>query len=202
MLRRNIVWIAIVLLAGGWFVKSRHDDKQLKLRNAAARAAAQAAHFDFGRRYNAISNWEEQLPRRDRFQLFSADIAEALVGTNNRPVLFLASLDDISLSKGRYFARLTCNETDPPLALLLMLDAVQAQLLRQEPTDLAMDFSLVARIREVKLVPAGPIIDEDSDGEPLVVEGQTENLCLGELLAFQQYSRVLTPGSRFGKKAN
>ncbi len=59
-----------------------------------------------------------------------------------------------------------------------------------------MDFSVVATIREVKRVPAGSRSEEDSNGQMIVIEGQTENLCLGELVAFQPYRPILSRSSR------
>jgi len=57
-------------------------------------------------KYNAVSDWEDTIIPRGQFNsVYTIDLQDALISNKNRPVIFLASLLDVSRENGEYIAK-------------------------------------------------------------------------------------------------
>jgi hypothetical protein len=147
-----IFWLAVIG-GGAWYLTHyfltqarEHHIAEIRQQQKDASIVALAL------KYNAVTNWEASLPDRGAGeQPFSIDVARALIGSNQQPVLIECNLDDIVEKDGKIIAGLS--SVDTVNSLSLKLECSPGQLTIFTGTNQLLSFVVVARCHEVQRLP-------------------------------------------------
>jgi hypothetical protein len=98
----------VVLGFAVWYFIDTHQTQARQKHAAEIRQEQMGAIFaTLTSKYNATTNWEASLPDRGiGSHALSIDVSQALIGDNQRPVLFECVLDDIVQKDGKTIAKL------------------------------------------------------------------------------------------------
>ncbi len=145
-----VIAFAIALTIGGCSQEKQNPEAAQK-RAAKAEEATIAA---FAASNDAVMYWGKSISTRPEGQVFTADVAEALIPTNGQAVLLAMELGDVAVQNGKPTAQFMEVETGTnhtfTLRLLLSCTAEQANELRHaSTTNLALRFAIATKINSV-----------------------------------------------------
>ncbi|MEA2006253.1 MAG: hypothetical protein U9O50_08380 [Acidobacteriota bacterium] len=112
--------------------------------------------------YNAVIDWEKDLrPKNFLRNVFTVEVQRALVRENNRPVLFIAGVQDIEKRgdeyivyfdrwAGYYSINLESLEANLPILFIIKCTEEQAQRILNQPNEILFEnYSVIASISDV-----------------------------------------------------
>jgi len=147
-MKTTLTWLLWLAVIGGvaWYVihyrraqAKEHHAAEIRQQQTDASVAA------FALKYNAVTNWEAQIPER----AFTIDISSALIQTNGRPVVLVMDLKDVARQGDTYVARFNQFYLFSELYLELKCSKDQAEQLLQTQETSFTPCVLLARISEV-----------------------------------------------------
>jgi hypothetical protein len=144
-----LFWLAVIGGGVTWYFMHQHQTQVREQR--AAEIQKQQTDTSIAAltlKYNAITNWTATLPDRGFGEHYSIDIARALIGSNQQPVLVRCHLEDIAEKDGKIIASLST--VDAVSSLSLQLECSPGQLETFTGTNQISSFAVVARCREVQ----------------------------------------------------
>ena len=156
----------------------RKTEDQIKIKKAVS---------DMVVKYGAVDDWNSVLEKKDVLErIYTIHIQEALLNTNEKPILFYAILGDIIRSENDYIIRFeTWFNYPETIRFELLGNEAQVKRLLKFTGDLLDEFAVVALIEEVRkpefTIKAYPINSEEAEVE---VESSDIFIANGKCLDF------------------
>lgn len=188
---RNLALVVFVPLLCWFLYNSYHKEKKkLESSTAGAKLAERSKRLsDFAKRHDALIGWEANLPKRgdDGSGLFSIDFSRALMGSNGRPVLICARLNDMTEQRGIMSAHFETSWLDddssalpsgsPRLLLDLKCSVQQMADLLNRAVARRSRFAVVARIERImgSQLRLDAQAGSEDDGSELLPDMDTES---------------------------
>jgi hypothetical protein len=142
--------LGVVVLGAGAFVGScgcstRNGDLEYEQRKAEAGRIVRRLVA----RHNAVTEWLDTYREKGsiRGEPYTLDLEDALLKTGGRPLLFLATLEDVGSRGGSYYIRLEDWERD--ICLLLACTEEVAREIAKDEDGWFAEYAVIASISEV-----------------------------------------------------
>ncbi len=154
-----LIPVALLLLVFGWlyFFDTTKEKKEQQIKGEISRLAL---------KHNAVVGWRKRFANRDK--LYSYELQKALVSRDGHPVVFVASIEDVSQANGIFYVTFFEMLMGADIRFIISCDSVSALKLMKESVDEADDrFAIVATVSKVvkpKLKIGEILQDEYSDG--------------------------------------
>jgi hypothetical protein len=151
-MKNKLAWLFWLAVIGGvgWYVihhrraqAKEHDVAEIRQQQTDASVAALVLQ------YHAVTNWTTGLPDRGFGEHYSIDIARALIGSNQQPVLVKCHLEDIAEKDGNIIASFSSRDANV-YDLSLQLQCSPEQVITLTSTNQLTRFAVIARCHEVQ----------------------------------------------------
>lgn len=129
-------------------LKTDKEKMETERRNRTEKSIKETAE-----RNNAIVNWHNRFDA-NALSTYTIEVQDALIKTDNRPIIFFASVEDIVRERGKYCARF-CNpliSSSPVIYFVLDCTPEQIGQMVAHRSELYENYAVVARICGVKKV--------------------------------------------------
>jgi len=153
------IFLAVVLVAlwvyfapnRAEFAKAKRRESEKAVSSTTLQREQRAAILALAKRYDAITGWRSRLGGRTAFDsIYSAEFASVILTSDRRPVLFIASLQDVGQADGRYVLLLDgLINFHTHFRLHLSCSDLQANSILGKPRDEDGRFAVIAEITSV-----------------------------------------------------
>lgn len=188
---KKVIWAIIAIGIGIYVISGILKSNEQKGATEANKQKIETAIREMAAKYDAATDWMDSL--NSKKTIYTIDVQNALINANKRPILFRASLEDVSKLQGQYVVHLDTWVGVVQISFQLQCgDGHVHQMLAKSDRDPWNSFAVVAQIQDinkplfrVKAVPS----DEYSE---LELESSDTFIALGQCLDFL-YIREITP---------
>lgn len=161
------VLIVLVLLAlAFWFISSKVNEKKSRAEKQKLETAKRSETKNFvstmAAEHNAVVEWGQALDKEGglsfRFNpTYTIEVEEALISTDNRPILFFAGIDDIVKKGDKYLVYFgnnnwLSNYSSADIKFVLDCTPDQVKKIMSQPTKQLENYAVISQIMEVKKV--------------------------------------------------
>jgi hypothetical protein len=181
-------WVVIIGGIVGWWVFAKNDESKTKSTEPksmeqARKESIHKAIIELADSYNAVVNWREPL----RIKPFTIEVEGALLRKDNRPVLFLATVEDVERKENKYLVRFVTDNLDvlPVLAMFeFVLDCndEQTKKITQQQIEFWERYAVVAEIQKVRKVIFGLKADNYTEEPEISIDTQDVFVATGKCL--------------------
>jgi hypothetical protein len=185
-------------LLWGYLTYQRAGEEREKREQAAYDAKDKATEkrvSQLASRYDAVTDWRKSLGSKDIVrQTYSAELTPLFVRSDERPILFIALVRDVSSEPDGYTIHFETQANLSQVKLLLQCTPEQAQLVMSHPADYENLYAVIAQIREV--VSSDETVEQGKSRPAPVASGKCIDLMpVGSYLAgyMEMFSTTKTP---------
>lgn len=152
---RKVKLIVLIITFGCFIVLScsdRSEKEKIKLmEKSKLESEIGKKMIEMAKHYNAVIDWEKTLEPEEIFSMpYTLEVQNALIREDKRPILFIASIQDIERSGNEYIISFDRRGSFSGLFILKCSELQVQKILNQPQESLWDNYSIIASISNVK----------------------------------------------------
>jgi len=153
----KIVFALIASAIGIWVVSniisSQHSKAEKEKAEVEKKIQIEQTISNMVPTHNAVTDWKKNFDKKSAFlgQIYTVQVEDALIRSDGRPVLFFASVDDVTRQGNKYYVHFrNWFDLDPDIRFVLECDSEQVKKIMSQKVDLFGQYAVVALISSLQ----------------------------------------------------
>jgi len=153
----KIVFALIALAIGIWIVlniiSSQHSNVKKEKAEVEKKIQIEQTISNMVARHNAVTDWKKNFNEKSTLlgRIYTVQVEDALIRSDGRPVLFFASVDDVTRIGNKYYVHFhNWFDLSPEIRFVLECDSEQVKKIMGQITDFFEQYAVVALISSLQ----------------------------------------------------